>query len=202
MHLKRYIFCNSGSWNTQNLVQEMQDGSKKNQSSYLTLYTKILRFSRIVRREVWGLLVHAKGHREDELTTAWNNQDQRKERANICIKNWLGSSKACSTCPPACISHINLHGQGINGTLLLFHWQVSWRFAIISWLAKHPLHAIALRLSLCFSSSHPTPKSPFWWDFPLFFLRMLCQCHPYTVYFFQQTISFFLKVLYTSLFLS
>lgn len=134
----------------------------------------------------------------NELTTAWNNQDQRKKRANIRIKNQLGSSKICPTFSPARVSHMGLHGQGVNGNLITFLLASHRRFGLYPGQQNTPYVAsFCCSVSLYFSSSHPIPISPSWWDFLIFLANALPM--PYSVYFFQHTIASSLKVLYTLL---
>lgn len=170
----------------------------------MPICTHGLRFSKAVRREVWGLLVHAKGHREDELTTAWNNQDQRKKRANICIKNQLGGSKAHSMHSPARISHAaDLHDQAVNGTSFLFHWQDHPKICHYILVCKAPPtgHCSAARLALVLSPVFQPMILFLVWFSVIFFLANALP-RPHIVYIFPNTISSHLRVPYIYFFLN
>lgn len=170
--------------------------------------TKVLRFSKAVTREVWGLLVHAMGHPEMNLPQPGTIKTKgRKEQTSALKDSW----EAAKLVPPIhqlVLQTLVCMTRACNGTSTLmeryyfFIGKITWRFVIVSWYAKHPSQAIVLLLMyLEFFLQPLNPNIPFLVGLSVIFLANASP-RPHIVYFFWHTISSHLKVLYTSLFLN
>lgn len=129
---------------------------------------------------------------ERKLTTAWDNQDQKKKRVNIWVRIWQESyvlflpvQYAYSRCrlekPPG--GQSGFHDQTLNGSLLLCHWKdclVDPNFGSLSvhlvchFSAAQLVHGHFLK-TLSFSRNPSRPTSPSRWGILSGFLLMFHQ---------------------------